>query len=273
VVWPSPRRLALAVAALICGLTLTVSLWTPGELVRTEDQNHDGRPDVWRYYDRHGRLDRVDVDTNFDGRADRRTFYRDGILTRTETDRNFDNQIDLIEEFDLLGREHIRSVVDANFDGTADLLVLFQNGQPVHSEWRTPPPHSHDVLFADRIASAAATAASASTPAAASAPGSAAAPPPASPTPWHHADVATDALVALEDPFVADTALRAMHRPRAPDSIAVTAPTVMLREPVMVAGLPGRDLTPFALPLASNPRSTTPHRLPARAPPSASPLG
>jgi hypothetical protein len=249
VVLSSPRRLALAVAALVCGLTLTVSLWTPGELVRTEDQNHDGRPDVWRYYDRHGRLDRVDVDTNFDGRADRRTFYRDGIVTRTETDRNFDNQIDLIEEFDLLGREHIRSVVDANFDGTADLLVLFQDGQPVHSEWRTPPPHSHD-LPQPRVANTVHLGEHENRTAA-----------------------GTGTLLALEDPFVADTALRAMHRPRAPDSIAVTAPTLMLREPVMVAGLPGRDLTPFALPLASNPRSTTPHRLPARAPPTSTRLG
>lgn len=245
VVLRCPRRLALAVAALICGLTLTVSLWTPGELVRTEDQNHDGRPDVWRYYDRHGRLDRVDVDTNFDGRADRRTFYRDGVLTRTETDRNFDNQIDLIEEFDLLGREHVRSVVDANFDGTADLLVLFQDGQPVHSEWRTPPP-SHDLPQA-RVANTVHLGESPS--------------------------AGGGTLLALEDPFVADTALRATHRPRAPDSIAVTVPTVMLHDPVMVAGLPGRDLTPFALPLASNPRSTTPHRLPARAPPQASRLG
>lgn len=248
-VLPSARRLALAVAALLCGLTLTVSLWTSGELVRTEDQNHDGRPDVWRYYDRHGRLDRIDVDTNFDGRADRRTFYRDGIVTRTETDRNFDNQIDLIEEFDLLGREHVRSVVDANFDGTADLLVLFQDGQPVHSEWRTPPPHSHD-LPQPRVANTVHLGERESRSAA-----------------------GAGTLLALEDPFVADTALRAMHRPRAPDSIGVTVPTLMLREPVMVAGLPGHDLTPFALPLASNPRSTTPHRLPARAPPTASRLG
>jgi hypothetical protein len=77
-------------------------------------------------------------------------------------------------------------------------------------------------------------------------------------------------LIALDDPFVADTALRATHRPRAPDSMAVAVPTVMLREPVMVADRPGAGLVPFALPHTADPHSTTPHRLPARAPPQAS---
>jgi hypothetical protein len=243
---PSARRLVLALWVVVCGLVLTVSLWSPSEVVRTEDQNHDGRPDIWRFYDRQGRLHRVEVDTNFDGRADRRDFYRDGILTRTETDRNFDNQIDLIEEFDLRGREHVRSVVDANFDGTADLLVLFQDGQPVHSEWRTPATGQ---LFAPLQK------------------------PPRPAEGGERVGVRGGTLAALDDPFESDAALRASHRPRAPDTIGVTVPTVMLLEPPAVAARPGTAFVPFTLPLVQDPHSTIPHAQPARAPPPQSRLG
>jgi hypothetical protein len=134
----SIRRLVLAVWAIACAAILTASLWPAPELVRTEDQNHDGRPDIWRFYDRQGRLTRVEIDTNFDGRPDHRDFYREGTLTRSELDRNFDNRVDLIEEFDRSGRQHVRSVVDTDFDGAADLMVLFRDGEPIHSEWTAP---------------------------------------------------------------------------------------------------------------------------------------
>jgi hypothetical protein len=106
--------------------------------MQSEDTNHDGRPDVWRYYDSRGVLARVSIDSNFDGRPDREEQYRNGSLTRRETDRNFDQRVDLIEEFDPSTHEHLKSVVDADFDGRADLLVLFQDGRPVHSEWAAP---------------------------------------------------------------------------------------------------------------------------------------
>ena len=230
------RRFVLVMGAVLCSAVLTMSLWSPAEIVRTEDQNHDGRPDIWRFYDRQGQLRRVEVDTNFDSRADRRDFYRDGILTRSESDRNFDNQIDLVEEFDLLGHQHVRSVVDADFDGTADLLVLFQDGQPVHSEWRAPMPapavFPHD--------------------------GAAAATRSVEPT---------GLLAALDDPFTASAALRAAHRPRAPDQIGVTVPTVMLIPPVGEATGPGADTVRLALAFTQAPHATTLRLLPARAPP------
>ena len=128
--------LVVSVCALAC--VAAVSLWLPGGDVRTEDQNHDGRPDVWRAYDRQGQLANVAVDTNFDGRPDVREYYERGALVRRESDRDFNDRIDLVQEFDPSTRELARSVTDVDFDGTADLLLLFKGGQPVFSKWAHP---------------------------------------------------------------------------------------------------------------------------------------
>src|SRR4249920_1079341 len=115
----SYRLLLAGLCTLSCAAA--VALWTgrPGRDVRTEDQNHDGRPDVWRAYDRHGHLARVAVDTNFDGRSDVQEFYEDGALVRRESDRDFNDRVDLVQEFDAKTAESMRSVVDVDFDGTA----------------------------------------------------------------------------------------------------------------------------------------------------------
>jgi len=97
------------------------------EAVVTEDLNRDGQPDVWRVHDEHGRLTEIVRDSNFDGRPDVREYYDRGVLVRRESDRNFNNQIDLIEVFDAVTGQHVRSVLDVDYDGTADLLVLFQS--------------------------------------------------------------------------------------------------------------------------------------------------
>jgi hypothetical protein len=233
------RRFVLALWAFVCAAALTVSLWPSAEMVRTEDQNHDGRPDIWRFYDRHGQLTRVEFDTNFDGRSDRRDYYRDGTLTRSESDRNFDNRIDLIEEFDVSGRQHVRSIVDADFDGAADLLVLFQDGRPVHTEWSTPTPHL-------RLAG--------SSPESLS----------RGPQPGR---TATGTLAELDDPFSTSAAFRAHHRARAPDVVGLSGCTIMLKVPAAVIGRPGIAPAQFEPALAQVPRSTPLLSLPARAPP------
>ena len=130
--------LAVSLFAAACAAAVAMSLWSSGSDVRTEDQYHDGRPDVWRVYDRLGRLAKVAVDTNFDGRADVHEYYDRGALVRRESDRDFNNRIDLVQDFDPTTRELARSVVDVDFDGTADLLVLFKGGQPVFSKWAHP---------------------------------------------------------------------------------------------------------------------------------------
>jgi hypothetical protein len=131
----SSRRWLVVLWALACASAAIVSRWPSAADIRTEDHNGDGRPDVWRAYDRHGQLSTVAVDTNFDGRSDVHEYYADGALVRRDSDRDFNDRVDLVEEFNPTTREHIRSVVDVDYNGTADLLVLFQAGQPVFSKW------------------------------------------------------------------------------------------------------------------------------------------
>jgi hypothetical protein len=133
----SARCVALLCVA-ACATVAAVEVWPAARHVRTEDQNGDGRPDVWRRYDNRGQLTEVNVDSNFDGSPDIEEYYERGVLVRRESDRNFDGQTDLIEEFDAETHGQTRSVVDIDFDGTADLLVLFQDGLPVFSK-RTRP--------------------------------------------------------------------------------------------------------------------------------------
>jgi hypothetical protein len=222
----------------MCAALLTVSLWPAPELVRTEDANHDGHPDIWRFYDRQGRLTRVEIDTNFDGRTDHRDFYRDGALTRSESDRNFDNRIDLVEEFDRTGRQHVRSVVDANFDGAADLLVLFQDGKPVHAEWAQTP-------------ALAAVAAAATRP----------------------IENAAEPLTPFDDPFSASARLRTHHRARAPDVVGMTPASFTLDVPVPRLVLTSFISSQIAPAIAPAPRSHTLLTSQGRAPPSSAHLG
>ena len=172
------RALVVSLCALVCAVAM--SLWPSGSEVRPANHDRNGRPDVWREYDRQGRLVRMAVDTNFDGRLDVREYYADGALIRRESDRDFNNRVDLVEEFDTTTREAVRSLTDVDFDGAADLLVLFQGGQPVYLKW------------ASSLAPAAA-----SGPSAQLIPASQRAP--------------DDQLVPLEDPFRADLALRSVY--------------------------------------------------------------
>jgi hypothetical protein len=241
----SVRRLVLGIWACVCATILTISLWPTPELVRTEDQNHDGRPDLWRFYDRQGHLTRVEIDTNFDGRTDHRDFYRDGALTRSESDRNFDNRIDLVEEFDRTGRQHVRSVVDANFDGAADLLVLFQDGQPVHSEWATPAPPM-------RVR----TAAAGSGPVASGVVRDA--------RPIREAG---EPLTPFDDPFGVNATLRAHHRARAPDIVGMSPASLTLDVPIPSLSLTSFVSTRITSSRVQRPHSTTLLASPGRAPP------
>ena len=132
-------RLVSVCVRLASVVAVAMSVW-PSAIGRmqTEDTNHDGRPDIWRYYDARGELTHVSIDTNFDGHPDREEQYSRGSLWRRETDRNFDERVDLVEEFDPATHEHLKSTVDVDFDGRADLRILFVDGRPVHSEWARP---------------------------------------------------------------------------------------------------------------------------------------
>jgi len=127
------RSVALTLAALL--VVSNAALWQRhGPSLRTEDRNHDGRPDVWRWYDADGRLVRLELDTNFDGRPDAREAYRDDRPIRVEIDTNLDNRIDRVVEFDPQTHDVIREEIDTNLNGTADVLLLYEHGRPVFVE-------------------------------------------------------------------------------------------------------------------------------------------
>ncbi|HEV3217648.1 MAG TPA: hypothetical protein VGZ27_18095 [Vicinamibacterales bacterium] len=159
----------------------SLALWPRAGSFRTEDRNGDGRPDVWRTYDRQGRLSEVAIDTNFDGRSDVHEYYEGGVLVSRESDRNFDDRVDLVQQFDYTTHEQARAIEDVDYDGRADLLVLFQGGRPVFAKW------------AREVAPGVASDASAR--------------PVLNPEPAPRA--ADDPLTPLEDPFRTDLAVKA----------------------------------------------------------------
>jgi hypothetical protein len=135
-----PTRQLRHVAAWCCVIAsaaaIVLALLSGLGRVDSDDRNHDGRPDTWRFYNARARLRHLAIDRNFDGRSDVREYYDGrGVLLRRESDRDFDDRVDLIEEFDPSTRERSRSVVDVDHDGIADLLVLFRSGAPEFSKW------------------------------------------------------------------------------------------------------------------------------------------
>ena len=135
---PSVRSAALLVIGTAI-LATAVTTWDASSTVRAEDRNHDGRPDLWRTYDARGTIVEVAIDTNFDGAADVEERYRDGDLVERDLDRDFDRRVDVAQTFDPVTHQIVRSVVDVDDDGVSDLLVLFQDGRPVYSNWAATP--------------------------------------------------------------------------------------------------------------------------------------
>jgi hypothetical protein len=171
--------LAVILSVLVCAAAASVSPRSAAHS-RTEDRNGDGRPDVWRTYDRRGLLSKVAIDTNFDGRSDVEEYYEGGALVSREWDRNFDDRIDLVQQFDYTTHDQVRAVEDIDYDGTADVLRLFQGGDVVFSKWA---PHV--------------------TPAAATGP--------SNPNPQAGPRTADDPLTPLDDPFKTDLAVSAVR--------------------------------------------------------------
>jgi hypothetical protein len=128
------RRLIVLACVAAAAAAAASSAWLGMGRIQSVDRNHDGRSDLWRFYDARGQLTRVATDTNFDGRSDQQDFYSQGVLIRRERDRNIDDRVDFIENFDAVSHKPVREVVDVDFNGVADLLVLFTNGVPVFTE-------------------------------------------------------------------------------------------------------------------------------------------
>jgi hypothetical protein len=204
---PSPahalfaRRLTALILCLgsiagILGLTIR---WNTSGVVLMEARSQDGQPEVW---ESHPDVDEsvVAFDTNLDGRPDERLHYRNGDLVSLEADSDFDNRVDIVEEFDPITHEVVRSLIDVDEDGRADVLVLRQDGQPVFEKWAHQIAPRENAWISERRATTVFTS-------------------PANP-------LSDDSdLIPLADPFTGDLAVRSAHssRPASRDGLLSTS--------------------------------------------------
>ncbi len=99
-----------------------------------KDYNHDGKPDHFYTY-RNGKISKIEVDRNFDGKIDEWEFYdREGQIERVEFDQNFDGRPDLWRFYEngLL----VRSEQDTDFNGQPDWFGFYENGILVRLDCR-----------------------------------------------------------------------------------------------------------------------------------------
>ena len=117
--------IALVVGALLSG-AFVWSLHHGPETSKGADWNDDGRLDERAYYDG-ARLDRVELDRNFDGRVDAIERYANsGPMESLQADDDFDGRMERTTEY--RGREPVVTRIDADGDGEADYQINFKFG-------------------------------------------------------------------------------------------------------------------------------------------------
>ncbi len=87
--------------------------------VQREDRNADGKFDLVTYFDAAESPERIEDDTDHDGRFETVTFYESGVKARAEKDRNGDRKPDVFIYFE--GDQIVRQEEDTDFDGIIDV--------------------------------------------------------------------------------------------------------------------------------------------------------
>lgn len=88
-------------------------------LIRQDiDMTWDGRVDIWRYFDVDGKTEKEEWDTDFDGNIDETRFFQRGVIVRSERDRNNDGRADVLRFYKDGKLERKES--DTNEDGQVD---------------------------------------------------------------------------------------------------------------------------------------------------------
>jgi hypothetical protein len=107
---------------------------TPGLADRVRDRDGDGRPDLWAYHDAAGRPTRELLDENRDGTPDRTVWYdpATGREQRVEEDTNLDGRVDSWVEF--RDGQVARQRRDSNHDGFLDSWSFYRDGALVRQE-------------------------------------------------------------------------------------------------------------------------------------------
>lgn len=129
---------------------------------RSLDINHDGRKDIFRFYNDEGRPLRELTDSDFDGTIDSVAFFEDGRLAREEIDRNHDGTQDETRHF--IRGKLFRVERDDNHDRKIDVWEHWEderllrigydvNGDEVADFWHRAPPQDDEEDDRQRVAS------------------------------------------------------------------------------------------------------------------------
>jgi len=94
---------------------------------RESDLNHDGRIDVWEYFDDAGALERQIVDLDFDGKADAVLHFEKGQLVRKELSFGFDGKPHVVAYYEK--GKLVRKEKDDNGDGKIDTWEYWEGGE------------------------------------------------------------------------------------------------------------------------------------------------
>jgi hypothetical protein len=95
--------------------------------VITSDANSDGKPDGWTYED-HGRVDKQEIDVNYDGVIDGVFIYDPQGNVREEVlDTNYDGKMDNWRLYE--NGELVVDSIDSDLDGMIDVWIHVQKGK------------------------------------------------------------------------------------------------------------------------------------------------
>lgn len=97
------------------------------------DRNSDGKPDRFEHYDAQGVIQKVELDTDGDGKVDEWIFYEKGVAVRGEKDVNKDGKPESKLFYDEKGIL-VRTETDSTGDGKIDEWVYYTSGVPVKAE-------------------------------------------------------------------------------------------------------------------------------------------
>lgn len=90
------------------------------ESCRTSDLNHDGKADLYEYFDPSGQVRRREADYDADGVVDAIEYYQNGKLIRRELDTTGQHRIDTWDFFDANTGKRVRRERDTTNDGRVD---------------------------------------------------------------------------------------------------------------------------------------------------------
>jgi hypothetical protein len=93
---------------------------TGKELCRISDLNHDGKVDLYEYFDANGNIRRREADYDDNGVVDAIEYYENGKLVRREYDTTGQHRIDTWDFFDPATGKRVRRERDTTNDGRVD---------------------------------------------------------------------------------------------------------------------------------------------------------